>query len=209
MLTRVAILAATVLSAAASVASGVVLCAKQRADGTFNSSVKIREACQGRETELDPAALGLQGPAGERGPSDGFTDVEDGPATLPASANWWQSGDPDAATPAVVAEISLPAGSYVIRAKAFFANKDCRNPASVACGLEAGTAQDSSGDLELEFCDSRVAIVSFLSHEFPEAGTVRLGCIGNFHPTVGQVEGRFIRIDAIRVGTLSVTDGTP
>src|SRR5688572_12649049 len=50
-------------------AHAVVLCAKKRADGTFNTSVKIREACKVTETLLDPASLGLQGPAGPPGPA--------------------------------------------------------------------------------------------------------------------------------------------
>lgn len=50
-------------------ARAVVLCAKQRPDGTFNSSVKIREACRASEVALDPVALGLQGPPGPEGPA--------------------------------------------------------------------------------------------------------------------------------------------
>lgn len=48
-------------------AEGAVLCARQRSDGTFNGNVAIREACTSRETALDPAALGLQGPPGPAG----------------------------------------------------------------------------------------------------------------------------------------------
>lgn len=44
-----------------------VLCARQKADGTFNASVKIRETCRPKETQLDPAALSLQGPPGPQG----------------------------------------------------------------------------------------------------------------------------------------------
>ena len=50
-----------------STAYAVVLCAKPRSDGTFNSSVRIREACTSRETQIDPVALGLQGPQGPQG----------------------------------------------------------------------------------------------------------------------------------------------
>jgi hypothetical protein len=49
-------------------AHAAVLCAKQRSDGTFNSSVRIREACKSRETELDPVGLDLQGEQGAVGP---------------------------------------------------------------------------------------------------------------------------------------------
>jgi hypothetical protein len=45
-------------------ARAVVLCARQRPDGTFNTSVKIREMCKPAETQLDPVVLGLQGPPG-------------------------------------------------------------------------------------------------------------------------------------------------
>src|SRR5262245_20231322 len=50
-------------------AQAVVLCAKPRSDGTFNTSVRIREACKAGETQLDPGALGLQGPQGPTGPA--------------------------------------------------------------------------------------------------------------------------------------------
>lgn len=48
-------------------AHAVVLCARQRPDGTFSAAVKIREACRATEQQLDPAALGLQGPPGPAG----------------------------------------------------------------------------------------------------------------------------------------------
>ena len=57
-------------------ADAVVLCARPRSDGTFSTSVKIREVCTVREAPLDPFALGLTGPpgpAGPPGPSSGFT----------------------------------------------------------------------------------------------------------------------------------------
>src|SRR5262245_45012855 len=53
---------------AACVADAVVLCAKARGDGTFNATVRIREACQPKGTQLEPAMLGLQGPQGPVGP---------------------------------------------------------------------------------------------------------------------------------------------
>jgi hypothetical protein len=62
------VIASAVLGSVSS-AHAVVLCARQKADGTFNSSVRIREACRPTETQLDPIGLGLQGPAGTIGPS--------------------------------------------------------------------------------------------------------------------------------------------
>jgi hypothetical protein len=62
----VRILALSVLCLAAN-AGAVVLCARQRADGTFNSTVRIRESCRATEMQLDPVALGLEGPPGPQG----------------------------------------------------------------------------------------------------------------------------------------------
>ena len=50
------------------VANAAVLCARPRTDGTFNASVRIREMCRANERQLDPSALGLQGPLGPQGP---------------------------------------------------------------------------------------------------------------------------------------------
>lgn len=61
-------LVATVLVAlCAENAHAADLCARRRSDGLLNSSVAVREACRSTETRLDPAALGLQGPAGPQG----------------------------------------------------------------------------------------------------------------------------------------------
>lgn len=48
-------------------AQAVVLCAKPKSDGSFNTSVKIRTACKPGETQLDAGTLGLQGPPGPPG----------------------------------------------------------------------------------------------------------------------------------------------
>jgi hypothetical protein len=66
----VAVVAATQMPA-----SAVVLCARPRSNGTFNTSVKVREACRSNEMQLDPGALGLQGPKGDPGPSAVVRDV--------------------------------------------------------------------------------------------------------------------------------------
>ena len=50
---------ATALLLTADAANAAVLCAKQRSDGTFSSSVKIREACRAREVQLAPQDVGF------------------------------------------------------------------------------------------------------------------------------------------------------
>jgi hypothetical protein len=52
------VLAAT-LMLAPDAASGAVLCAKQRSDGTFGSTVKIREVCRAKEVQLAPQDVGF------------------------------------------------------------------------------------------------------------------------------------------------------
>ena len=60
-------------------AEAVVLCAKPKSDGTYNTNVKLREVCKTGETQLDSTALGLQGPQGEQGPAGSpGTDGKDG-----------------------------------------------------------------------------------------------------------------------------------
>ena len=54
----VILLAAAVL-VARDTAGAAVLCAKPRKDGSFNTDVKIREACKPGEVQLDAAAVGF------------------------------------------------------------------------------------------------------------------------------------------------------
>lgn len=56
------------IAVAAQAAAAVVLCARPKGDGTFNTTIKLRDACKPGEVQLDAAALGLRGPQGEQGP---------------------------------------------------------------------------------------------------------------------------------------------
>jgi len=86
-------LALVALLTVASAADAIVLCAKPKKNGTYNTSVKIREACRKGETPLDPAALGLRGPQGAEGSQGAKGDRGDpGPAGLPA---WERPCPPD------------------------------------------------------------------------------------------------------------------
>jgi hypothetical protein len=55
-------LTALLIAWGATSAEAAVLCARRRADGTFNGGVAIREVCTSRETQVDAATLGLQAP---------------------------------------------------------------------------------------------------------------------------------------------------
>jgi hypothetical protein len=50
---------AAMLALAPDTATAAALCAKRRSDGTFSSSVKIREACRAKEVQLAPQDVGF------------------------------------------------------------------------------------------------------------------------------------------------------
>jgi hypothetical protein len=78
-----------------------VLCARPKTDGSYNTTVKLRQVCKTSETALDPAALGLRGPQGDQGltgPQGAAGPV--GPQGPPFDANtstrcfaWGATGD--------------------------------------------------------------------------------------------------------------------
>jgi hypothetical protein len=105
-------------------ARAVVLCARPRADGSFNTTIKIRQACSAHETQLEPGALGLQGPKGDKG--DAGAPGDPGPQGLPGL-----QGPPGVVNPA---QIYTRAGTHTVQS----GTCDC---ASVQC--------DSPGDLRL------------------------------------------------------------
>src|SRR5690348_13300677 len=53
------VLVVLMFSMIASTAQAAVFCAKPRRAGTFNSTVKVREACLPREVQLDPGGVGF------------------------------------------------------------------------------------------------------------------------------------------------------
>jgi len=98
MSSKVVALVVGLLLFVGSTAHAVVLCAKARSDGTFSTAIKIRENCWPKETQLDPLALGLQGPAGSQG--------EQGPQGEPgAKGDTGEAGPPGPTAPDVSARV--------------------------------------------------------------------------------------------------------
>lgn len=60
------LLAAFLTASTATLADGLVLCARSR-DGNPTGSIRIRDACRPSEILVDPVALNLQGPPGATG----------------------------------------------------------------------------------------------------------------------------------------------
>src|SRR5262245_46950003 len=92
---RSATLAAIMITVGASNGDAVVLCARPRPDNTFNTSVKIREACKANERRLDPLTLGLEGQTGPTGPT-GPTGLQGPPGPQGDPGQQGATGSPGA-----------------------------------------------------------------------------------------------------------------
>lgn len=93
-----------VMALCAAQGSAAVLCAKK------SGALKLREACKGKETVVDPVALGLQGPAGADG-APGAT----GPSEVILIRTASVTGFVNMFTP--VASLALEAGDYLVLGK--------------------------------------------------------------------------------------------
>lgn len=100
-------------------AQSLVLCARQKSDGTISTTLKVRPACKSREVQLDPVALGLVGPPGPPGPQGPaaelpWTDVTDfGAAGDGLTDDTVAIQDAISATP-VGGTLFFPLGNYVV-----------------------------------------------------------------------------------------------
>jgi hypothetical protein len=103
-------------------ASAAVLCARAKADGTFSTTLKIRESCTATETQLDPDALGLRGPAGPAG----LTGIET--VSAEHAAENVGPGYPDVAWGSVF----CPSGKAVIGGGAMIRSNNNATPPQIA-----------------------------------------------------------------------------
>lgn len=120
----------------------VVLCAKPRADGTYSTTIKIREACTGKEMALTPAALGLQGPPGPPGPTGptgatGPTGGSGGGAITVVDSNDVPVGQTQDSSTVIIESplgpilLTIAASGFVDSGLLAFGNADCSGPAFV------------------------------------------------------------------------------
>ena len=133
---------------------------------------------------------GPQGPAGPAGPSAGY--VESSP-TVALSAN---AEYPAASAFETVGSLSLPAGKYVVfaKARAFSANTS-----EVACRLDGSGLQDV-GVVQTAPGDAQGSFSLMTGAEYSGAGTATLSCAASQGANVGP-----IRIIAMRVGELTLS----
>lgn len=130
--------------------------------------------------------VGPAGPAGESGQSDAFSTAIAGPVTAPVQT--------------VVASLSVPAGRYVVTAKA-----EVLFDGLLAAGWSGGCFL-KSGDLTLDFTQVGINQNSGLVAPIPMMGTVSLAAPGSIELkcATSHAELRLIKLIAVRVGSLTV-----
>jgi hypothetical protein len=133
---------------------------------------------------------GDTGATGPRGPSDAFVADESDDAFTTVNT-----------TRTVLGTLSLPAGKYVLFAKATL-NNNGGAQASWNCDLTAGTDSDVTGGgaLPVGLTDDREILTLSVSHEFAAAGSASLGCSSDQAGNAGEVV-----INAIKVENLTKT----
>lgn len=113
-MSRIAFALLTVL-AAAQIAEAVVLCAMPKKDGTYSTTIKLREVCKPSETHLDPGALGLQGPQGNKGDvGNPGPQGEPGVCECPATTTTTVPGSTTTTVSVSTTTSTVPGGDFVI-----------------------------------------------------------------------------------------------
>ncbi len=137
----------------------------------------------------DKGDKGDKGEKGAIGPSDGYSDVSMGPASVPTS------GD------ARVATLRIPgAGKYLVWAKTWLSRPQAGQPTQFVCRLVAGPASDlaiASAPTGLQ-----QTLTNILAVDVSEATTVNLNCHGS-----GASTANSSTITAIKVGSLTTSTG--
>jgi len=141
----------------------------------------------------DPGVQGIQGPQGTPGTSDAHQ--KRGP-DLGLAGLWY---------PSVVASLDLPAGKYVLSAKAWVHNPQAN--VEHKCVLAAGNDQDEqmlqTGIYDNAYLNDNLEgeMTLMTAHEFASPGTVTLTCSSKW----GQTTVKRPVITAIKVGNLTVS----
>jgi hypothetical protein len=162
--------------------NNAVTTAKVKNGTLLKADFKAGQIAAGAAGPAGPAgASGAAGPAGPAGPSDAYARFLDGPIAVPAAST-------------TLANLSIPqAGKYVISGKAYFT---ATATGIATCQLVAGTDIDQS--LTYSQTGLPFTLAMQVAHEFAAAGSVDFKCAGT-----GTLQANFIKIAAIRVGSLT------
>ena len=200
--------------------NGVYTACKLNATGTIRlidpslPPANLMSHCVSVETQVSWNQVGQQGPQGTQGPQgnpgkDG-TNGAPGP-TGPSDAYVDESNVFHHLVngPTDVAHVVLPAGSYIVFAKATLFNTvapEPNLPVTAGCDLLVGVDQVDSGQLLLQNVDGSDAKTVSLAHSFTlstqSSATFRCGASDSQAQTpVGTVAAN-VRLTAIKVGTI-------
>jgi hypothetical protein len=144
-----------------------------------------------------PGGQGQPGVQGPTGPSDGYFTSNDGQTAL--SLNFGSGGTS-------VAHLDVPAGSYLIEAKADLGHSVVADSISEGCILRASS--DSNGETIFlpggASSEDDVVVPYQTAHTFTSAGVIDLSCylIGFTGGDSGFAQ--HVRLSAVNVGSLHV-----
>jgi hypothetical protein len=162
--------------------NGAVTAAKVRKHSLLKRNFKPGQLPAGPRGPRGPQ--GLPGPSG---PSDGYSASLVGPVPVAVQE-----------APAVLAELEIPqAGSYVITAKAYFESTGS-GIATIACTLD--TLAGDVDKVELLAGNPTPAGLTVV-HAYDGPGAVDLDCAAR-----AAAQAHYVRITAIRLGSLTATD---
>ncbi len=218
-----ALVGATTIGFAAATTAGVIYACVNNSSGTIHI-VSATTSCANNElllvwnAEGPTGAQGATGPAGPTG-AQGATGATgatgpQGPSDAYGTMRYYSSPpfDVDIYPRAFVslASLSVPAGSYIVSAKARLANYDFRNSIIVQCLLSGGTSGRNDLSLTSLAPSSQAGFVQtlpLLTFAVLEApATFELSCMNNSLPDIGigPIKATNVVLTAIRVGTLTV-----
>jgi hypothetical protein len=137
------------------------------------------------------------GPQGPTGPSDAFHTFAD-ETPLPSGGTFLS-----------LAELALPAGSYVVTAKTSLNNSNAAITAIAYCAIILGTGPFGLNDQTLATIDGVgvTALSAVLPISFSTPQTVQFRCTNNTPSSPGDVMAQHTTMVAIRVGSLTPPQG--
>jgi hypothetical protein len=168
-------------------------CTKNSTGRLRPSSVLVNAtpACKSNETPRTWNQSGQPGSPGAPGPSDAFATYADEVA-VPAGGTFL-----------TLAQLTLPAGQYVVTARGDFINSNAAVTAIPYCtikwlsflGDQAQAMINGTGETNL---------VALSTPDLPSGGTVEFRCTNNTGAAAdGDVVASTVRLVAVRVGTLT------
>lgn len=173
--------------------NGAVTAVKVKRGTLLNSDFKAGQLPRGARgftgSPGPPGPAGSPGPAGPPGPSNGFVFSKAGAVGVGSSS-------------ATIASLSLPAGNYLVSAKAVLLSAGPKGT-TVTCKLVAGAATDQASTRLGDGTDVNQTQALIAPAALSAAGSATLSC----STSGGTAEASQIAVAAVQVATLTATKG--